>query len=78
MAIDHWLLANNIQETIGITVKGELLTFLTGIIYLVSGCQIRSDNKYLMKYDNALKVRMTTWAVEKGLLEKGQCWYMLK
>ena len=36
------------------------------------------SNEYLKGHKNALKVLMTIWAVEKGLLEKCRCWYKLK
>ena len=49
-----------------------------GVMHLAPWFQMLAGNEYLNRHINALQVLMTTWAVEKRLLKKGQCWYKLE
>ena len=48
------------------------------VMYLASRCQLLAGNEYLKRYNNTLKVLMSTNVVEKEMLKKDQYWYNLK
>jgi hypothetical protein len=49
-----------------------------GVMHLASGCKVMAGREYLSRHNNVLKILMTAWCKENGLMPEDTPWYKVQ